>query len=59
MPKALLSPLRAGPDTGIQILPYLKNISSDVVPQSPAQAMQYVQHFLLLQNTEEPVQQDL
>lgn len=55
VPEALLSPVRAG----MQTLPYLKNVSSDVVPQGPAKAVQYVQHFLLLQNTEEPVQQDL
>lgn len=47
------------PDTSRSVLPYLQDVPPDVVPQSPAQAMQDVQHLLLLQDTEETVQQDL
>lgn len=38
---------------------YLQYVAPDIVPQGPAQAVQYVEHLLLLQNTEQTVQQDL
>ena len=36
--------------------PYLKDVPPDVVAQRPAQAMQDVEHLLLLQDAEETVQ---
>lgn len=49
------SPPRAAQTRASSSSPYLKDVPPDVVPQSPAQAVQDVQHLLLLQDTEETV----
>lgn len=51
--------LQLAPDTGLTSSPYLQDVPPDVVTQGPAQAVQDVQHLLLLQDAEETVQQDL
>lgn len=53
------SPPPAGPRHRPGASPYLKDVPPDVVAQRPAQAMQDVEHLLLLQDAEQTVQQDL